>query len=641
MKKIYSFVMFAAVAAAALVSCNKEIEKPEFATEEGIKVNLIAGQLETKTYVEGTTPKWKATDAVGVFTGTNTVNAKFTNTKADGEAAVFNGTVPDVGTYYAYYPHSVSGATDAGALVKFPETQYPTPTSFDGAADFLLSESFDIATTGNEDISVKFRRLGGFLKFIFTDGTSGSILAGEHATEVKVIVDNADASMRPCPSVRITPTGFGTIGSGMKTIIASYAADAYELTASGNATWFGVFPQTFLSGSTFTITISTENKKISKTLTLTSDVELGAGDILPINVSVKDADVAAKSVTLKEVWTSYSSGSEAWNAYYGGTAGTDRNIAMDDNYVYIAENAGTAKLWAISLADKANVKAVNVTGVSGGTHALSCPRIFPNTDPAINGGKDVLICSNLTRGGEEPILYLWVDGIDNPPTKMTLNTYATSAWYGDVFTVYGSLQNGVLLFDKIGGDANGIVTFNFSGTVGANNYLLKRVKFNDAMGSHTGACAYYPFPGDINNGIYSPGRGVEARGKSTVVTGDFFADGNAAFDVALTNLDYAEGRNGFVLGYNFIEWNGKRYVIYGKQESSTLGKVYVLEGSSSTAWLTIASTAGVLYRRDIEASGFSSGNSGMDVTARVINGDLYFAAQKQNIGCVVYKLCYE
>jgi uncharacterized secreted protein with C-terminal beta-propeller domain len=111
--------------------------------------------------------------------------------------------------------------------------------------------------------------------------------------------------------------------------------------------------------------------------------------------------------------------------------------------------------------------------------------------------------------------------------------------------------------------------------------------------------------------------------------------------VELTNLDYADGRNGFVLAYNFVEWEGKRYVIYGKQESSTVGKVYILEGSSATEWLTIANTAGVKFRRDLirqEGCTLVSGNSGMDVAARVINGDLYIAAQKQNIACGVYKI---
>ena len=517
MKKLFSFTLLAAVAAAAMVSCQKEMNEPlkentpeeeKTAVEEGIKVTLFTDAVDTKTFIEGTTPKWKSTDAVGVFNGTTTTNARFDNTKADGAAAVFDGSVPAVGTYYAYYPHSVLGVSVSknGAQYKFPETQYPTPTSFDGAADLLLSESFEVASTNPESIDVRFRRLGGFLKFTFLDGTTGSILAGEHALQVKVIVDNIydDGSKRPCPTVYVTPSGIGTIGAGMKTITAVYEADAYELTADGKATWFGVCPQTFAQNSTFAITISTDNYRVTRTLTLPKDVTLEAGDILPINVTLRDADVAEKAVTKVKVWTKMSSSSNvAWNEYYGGTGGTDRNIAMDDEYVYIAESAATPKLWAISINDPSTYKAVNIEGVTGGgAHPLTCPRILPNTDPTINGGKDILICCSLTRSGVDPKLYMWVNGIDNAPKVVTLVTYAQSAWYGDTFTVYGTLQDGILFFDKTGGDnANGVVTFILNGLPGDNLYLLSRLDFNTAFGSHNGTCAYYPFPNDVNNGV--------------------------------------------------------------------------------------------------------------------------------------------
>ena len=349
------------------------------------------------------------------------------------------------------------------------------------------------------------------------------------------------------------------------------------------------------------------------------------------------------ALAIKTVWLKQSAGTSAWNTYYGGTGGSDRNIAMDDDYVYVAENSGTAKLWAISIANPDNVTAVNVEGVTGGTHLLACPRVIKNTDQNVNGGKDVLICSNLTRGGVEPKLYMWINGINNAPKAITLTTWATGAWYGDVFTVYGTLQDGVLFFDKIGGDsANGIVTFLLNGVPSGNAmYLQARLKFNDTFGSHSGACAYYPYPDNINKGVYSPGRGVEARGQNVVASGNIKGEGG--IDIALAPLDYDEGTNGYVLGYNFIEWKGKRYVIYGNQSSSSAGYVRVREGSIDTDWSVIASTGNRLYRRDLTvASGsLTSGNSGMDITARVINGELYFAAQKQNVACGLYKLVYE
>ena len=494
-------------------------------------------------------------------------------------------------------------------------------------------------------IEIQFRRLASFIRIQFVDKTTGSVLADEYAANVG-IQGEANLSGR----FKISGTeGLIDKNSGNKKITAYYDADTYKLTQAGQYAYFGVKPQTFATGSTLIFTASVDNYNISKEVTLPKDVVLEAGDILPISVSIEDANLTPKSVAIKTVWSSMSEGSTAWNEYYGGTGGTDRNIAMDDEYVYIAENAATAKLWAISIADKNDVTAVNVEGVEGGTHVLACPRVVPNTDPAINDGKDVLICSNLTRGGEEPKLYVWDNGIANPPSVIELITSATGAWYGDVFTVYGTFQDGILFFDKTGGEnVNGIVTFDLDGTIPAKKWLHKRIDFNSAIGSHSGSCAYYPFPGNPNEGIYSPGRGIEKRGQSAVITGDLKSAGNSAFTPELTPISYSSGRNGYVLGYNFVEWRGNHYVIYGKQESSTAGHVYVLEGPNSLPFLTILNRewdgGEVKFRRDIlraEGCSLTSSANAMDIAVRIINGDIYIAAQKQNIGCALYRVCYE
>ena len=143
MKQITKFMTIAALAA-ALVSCVKEIEKPVVEATDGIQVTLTATAPVTKTYVEGVNPFWKGTDAIGVFTGSDGTNAQFTNTLPDGKKGSFTGTVPAIGTYYAYYPFSqIYGANNTGVSCQVPEEQRPTPTSFDGAADFL-EKYFDL-----------------------------------------------------------------------------------------------------------------------------------------------------------------------------------------------------------------------------------------------------------------------------------------------------------------------------------------------------------------------------------------------------------------------------------------------------------------------------------------------------------------
>ena len=233
MKQITKALAFAVLAAAALVSCKKELEEPVFSPSEGIKLTITAGAPVTKTYVEGVTPFWKSTDAIGVFTYSDETNVKF-------------------GKYYAYYPYSDQGASAAGALVKMPEVQYPSPTSFDGAADLLVSEGFDVESAETQNLDkLLFTRLGAFLKFSFIDGTTGGILSGEYVKEVKLIVNlNVDGTYRPCPSVRITPDGLANFGGGMKTIYAKYDDNVYKLAAAGQSAWFGIRPNTFAAGNT-------------------------------------------------------------------------------------------------------------------------------------------------------------------------------------------------------------------------------------------------------------------------------------------------------------------------------------------------------------------------------------------------------
>lgn len=643
MKKITYVMMFAAAAAATLVSCNKEADN--FSQREGIKVTVIAANPETKTTLgaNGKTISWNSTDRFGFVNVATPLDNEATITSIDvSGAATITGTVASAGTYFAYYPKSTYDATSDGGVLRIKTAQSPASgTSFDPAADVLVSETFEVAESGSATApaTVSFKRLGAFLKVYFVDATTGSRLSGEYATSVSVQSDGAGAQSLAA-KLTVNSTGIVSAAGAEKTIKATYGQDVFELTNATQAAYLGIQPLTLPKDSQLIINVETRKYTISKTVTLPADVTIGSGEMQPIGITVGDENLVSK---IQTVWAMQSTGSTAWNTVFGGTGGSDRNIAMDDDYVYVAENTAAAKLWAISIADNSVVKAVNVTGVSGGAHALACPRVIPNTNPSVNGGKDVLVCSNLTRGGEDPKLYLWLNGIDSDPAVVTLTTYATAAWYGDVFTVYGTLQDGILFFDKTGGDGvNGVVTFDLSGVPGDKLYLHKRIDFVTAYGSHSGACAYYPVPGNPNVGVYSPGRGVEGRGKSSTFEGDLKSDGNSKFDPVLTNLDYAEGRNGFVLGYNFIEWNGKRYVIYGKQESSTNGKVYILEGTTGQSWIDIANTASVKFRRDdlvrLDGCTLSSGNSGMDVTARVIGDALYIAAQKQNLGCAVYRI---
>ena len=173
MKKIlYSSVavLFAAIAA---TSCSKEANVPQ-ADDNLVDVTIIAGNPETesatKTEIVGTTPYWSVGDAIGVSDGTST-NYKFTtDIAAKAQTASFTGGTEVSSTLYAYYPYTNNGVGQVsekyGAKVDLPANQQPSSTSFDGAADIMVSKQFTVDPKNATVENLEFARLGAVVKIV-------------------------------------------------------------------------------------------------------------------------------------------------------------------------------------------------------------------------------------------------------------------------------------------------------------------------------------------------------------------------------------------------------------------------------------------------------------------------------------------
>ena len=80
-------------------------------------------------------------------------------------AATITGTVANAGTFFAYYPKSTYAATAQGGVLRIRTTPSPASgTTFDPAADVLVSETFDVVASGSATApaTVRFKRLGAF-----------------------------------------------------------------------------------------------------------------------------------------------------------------------------------------------------------------------------------------------------------------------------------------------------------------------------------------------------------------------------------------------------------------------------------------------------------------------------------------------
>ncbi len=347
-----------------------------------------------------------------------------------------------------------------------------------------------------------------------------------------------------------------------------------------------------------------------------------------------------KGTTITREWGKYASTSGAWSSYISGfTAGADRNVTLDDEYIYIAETNSTKNLWAISLSDPGTYKKLPVgTVLNEGTFYVSCPRIIKNTDSSINGGKDLLVVSNMHTGGD-PKLYVYDKGIGEDPSVINMTTWA-SRRLGDTFTWWGTWQDGMLLFKDFN-STQGTVTFKTAGKTTGTLFLKGRI----AAPAVTGAGAYFPFPDDIRKGVSSNRGGTTAWLTST--TKDLFNLDGADNAPTLTALSgyYAD------TAFRFFELGDKRYIAYTRQVSSTDGRLFILEGEPTDTWEQILQTRKVVYHAAIQneseqegidetPSPVASTHSGMDLDVYVKGDEAYVAVVKQSVGLSLFKMSY-
>lgn len=388
------------------------------------------------------------------------------------------------------------------------------------------------------------------------------------------------------------------------------------------------------------------------TLSGTGTFDVASGKLEIRIFAEKEVTITAPAepeLTVERLWGKYSSADAAWNAYYGGTANSDRNLAMDDNYIFVQESTAAAKIWKIPVDGTSSVSTVNLEGVSGGTHAISCIRMVPNTASGVNGGKDFLMGVSLTTDDASTAMkvYSWGNGVDAAPTVTSASTWCGRR-LGDKFTVYGSLQDGALFFKD----------FNNASDQGA--FMVLRMAWSEVpsdgyfnprrtnMYVESGMGAYYPIPGNASVGLYTS----TSSSKYVQFTSSPL---NTSPNTSGTFVD-AGGYYVDAHGFNCFEFNGKRYIAYVKNAGGGDGRFYIIEGESTTDWADmLGAKRNVIYQAAIQEnlaytdgeyhaelganpSPKTSGNSGIDCAVRVKSDGVYFAVMKQHVGLSLFKM---
>ena len=359
-----------------------------------------------------------------------------------------------------------------------------------------------------------------------------------------------------------------------------------------------------------------------------------------------------KVLKIQKLWEKLSTADASWFATIGGTSGTDFNIAIDDKNVYIPEFGSSKNLWAIDIATGNTVSKVNTSTVESvgfdGSIFLSCARVVKKND-----GTPVLLASNLFQDGDSDNptgrLYVWENGVDQAPAVKTLQQWAAGRRLGDTWTTYGNYEDCWMIMGTQTG--NGFVTFRVP--TGDKAYLISRLATET-----TDFCSYYPFPGELTKGMFAWRGGNHDDGLAyrnrlmTIASTEQAIKTEGAHASTLTKLDKWMGNyeNNNGSGFNYFEFNGKRYVAWVINMAD--GKVFdlvVKEGEAGAAWDSIINTpvaditaaGGFAYRESFTGGQATTWKQGTDCAVWNNGNEVYIAVNKVNVGLAVFKMYME
>ncbi|MBE6233432.1 MAG: DUF1735 domain-containing protein [Bacteroidales bacterium] len=346
------------------------------------------------------------------------------------------------------------------------------------------------------------------------------------------------------------------------------------------------------------------------------------------------------------VWGIFATSStDSWQASFGLT--DCRNITMDDEYIYVPQSAGGDPVFkAISITDPTQVKNVNVEGVAGGTHTLSCARMIPNTDPAVNNGKDILSACCLSVGdGSHLHFYVWLNGIDQAPTLSMVED--SGRRLGDKYIVVGSWNNGEVYCKD----------YNTGNIV---RYAMVDGRFGewpgaDGLAYARGRCDYSISVPDAAGCIGSAYIYPDAAGAVGGTVGGFLVSSTAsAHYVANTSGNvYASSADlGLPMthGYSFFKddktsLNYIAYVEVGANQDQGNVKVITDINGTPDGFMSVLYTNNVIFEAPIQdgmdatvLSPCPATHSTGDCVVREINGETYMAVMIQNVGISVFKM---
>ena len=301
-----SIIALLAIAAAAAVACQpKEEGGKDASLVREVPITFTAELPGTRTFIEaaegGWQPYWQNGDEITVTHSGDFASQKgFVNSAEDGLTGTFSGTLElEDGTHtiYAYYPAAMKdGRAESTFKFILPEEQsIPSLTTFDPAADLLVSDGTEITVTDgalSDAATLHFNRIFAVAKIVIADGTTGSKLAGKAIKSVTFKTSSGTLTGRASVDITTAELTAWEGKSSYNYVTASY--EGSDWTADGqNGAFVVINPTTLASGSTVSAEVVTDDDSIviERTVTLSNDVVFQTGKINTITFSIKDDDI--------------------------------------------------------------------------------------------------------------------------------------------------------------------------------------------------------------------------------------------------------------------------------------------------------------------------------------------------------------
>lgn len=312
----------------------------------------------------------------------------------------------------------------------------------------------------------------------------------------------------------------------------------------------------------------------------------------------------------------------------------NRNLAMDDEFVYVANSTSAPAIYKYNIVDGTYAGTLDVTGMSTGTHPVSVLKMIKNTDSSVNGGKDILVACNLTTDGAPLQIWSWENGTDTAPVKK----YSLDAArrFGDKMSFSGTWQSGKFWFrSNQSGDA---LVANIPINNGAVQTWIDAYRMTLADYQCMSDVFWYP----AENGTVADYCLIGTNSSTAL----YLMSGTSAAGAGTVNAQYDNLKN--TLGVNFFEYNGIKYIAWvSMAEGGQYPRLQVVEGDgSSLATLkaaldtypeNVVFEAPLQHESDFTAAGSNTGVNA-DCSVRVVNGEVYIAAMGWKNGLSVFKL---